>query len=161
MTLNFLQSQLSSSFEFRRFHLSWFWSSDERVNCCWELKNCCKSNDCCESSDCCELNDCCEASKNCCESSDCYETSKNCYKESFEFCETSKNCCEKSFEFCDESFELDRELNDFFEVESSVNNVFATFCLIRSFKVLIRICIIMLDLSALRFEKVSVVFFFL
>jgi hypothetical protein len=126
MTLSFLQSQFSSSFEFRRFRLSWVWSSNERVDCCWESKNCCESTDCCESNNCCE----------------------------------SKNCCEDSFEFCDESSELDRESNDFFEVESSVDSVFAIFCLVRFFKALIRTCINMFVFSALRFEKVDVVSFF-
>jgi hypothetical protein len=144
MTLNFLQSQLSSSFEFRRFRLSWVWSSDKRVDCCWESKDCCESINCCESNDYCESNDCCK-SKNYCESNDCCEL---------------RNCCEKSFEFCDESSELDWESNDFFEIESSVDSVFAIFCLIRSFKTLVRACIIMLVLSALRFEKVDVVSFF-
>ncbi len=143
MTLSFLQSQLFSSFEFRRFRLSWVWSSNERVDCCWESKNCCELIDCCESDDYYESNDYCE-SKNCCESRDCCE---------------SKNCCEESFEFCDESFELDRESNDFFEVESSVDNVFATLCLIKFFKTLVKTYIIMLVLFALRFEKVDVVSF--
>ncbi len=140
MTLNFLQSQLFSSFKFRRVRLSWVWSLNKRVNYYCESNNCCESNDCYEWS-----KNCCEWSKNCC------EWSKNC-------CEESKNCCEELFKFCDESSKLDWESNDFFEVESSVDSVFAIFCLIIFFKALIKICIIMLDLSALKFKKVDIFF---
>jgi hypothetical protein len=132
MTLSFLQSQFSFLFEFRCFRLNWVWSSDKRVDYCWKSKNDWKlKND--------------WKSKNFCESKYCCE---------------SKNCCEELFELFNESSECDRESNNFFEVKSSVVRDFAIFCLIRSFKVLIKICIIMLDLFALRFEKVDVVFFF-
>jgi hypothetical protein len=131
MTLSFLQSQLSSSFEFRCFCLNWVWSSNERVDCCWESKIDCESKNFCESNDCYKSNDCCKFD----------------------------DCCDESSEFCDESSERDRESNDFFEVKLSVDSVFAIFCLVRFFKVLVKICIIMLNLSALTFEKVDVVHF--